>query len=123
MTAETKIVNYTPEQTAKVVADYQAGMTVEVIAEAVGKTARSVIAKLSKEGVYVAKGKTAGKRDMLKAEMVAEIAKFVGKTEEQVESLEKATGPALMAVLTVLKAQAEQLDAAMDAQALAEMTE
>lgn len=123
MTAETKVVNYTPEQTAKVVADYQAGMTVEVIAEAVGKTARSVIAKLSKEGVYVAKGKTAGKRDMLKAEMVAEIAKFVGKTEEQVESLEKATGPALMAVLTVLKAQAEQLDAAMDAQALAEMTE
>ena len=112
MTAETKIVNYTPEQTAKVVADYQAGMTVEVIAEAVGKTARSVIAKLSKEGVYVAKGKTAGKRDMLKSEMVAEIAKFVGKTEEQVESLEKATGPALMAVLTQLKELAEQVVAA-----------
>lgn len=112
MTAETKVVNYTPEQTAKVVADYQAGMTVEAIAEAVGKTARSVIAKLSKEGVYVAKGKTAGKRDMLKSEMVAEIAKFVGKTEEQVESLEKATGPALMAVLTQLKELAEQVVAA-----------
>lgn len=112
MTAETKVVNYTPEQTAKVVADYQAGMTVEAIAEAVGKTARSVIAKLSKEGVYVAKGKTAGKRDMLKSEMVAEIAKFVGKTDEQVESLEKATGPALMAVLTQLKELAEQVVAA-----------
>ncbi|OQB10729.1 MAG: hypothetical protein BWY21_00012 [Parcubacteria group bacterium ADurb.Bin216] len=114
MTAETKVVNYTPEQTAKAVADYQAGVTVEAIAEAIGKTARSVIAKLSKEGVYVAKGKTAGKRDMLKSEMVAEIAKFVGKTEEQVESLEKATGPALMAILTVLKAQAEQLGALSD---------
>lgn len=112
MTAETKVVNYTPEQTAKVVADYQAGMTVEAIAEAVGKTARSVIAKLSKEGVYVAKGKTAGKRDMLKKDMVADIAKFVGKTEEQVESLEKATGPALMAVLTQLKELAEQVVAA-----------
>lgn len=112
MTAETKVVNYTPEQTAKVVADYQAGVTVEAIAEAVGKTARSVIAKLSKEGVYVAKGKTAGKRDMLKAEMVAEIAKFVGKTEEQIESLEKATGPALMAVLNQLKDLAEQIVAA-----------
>lgn len=112
MTAETKVVNYTPEQTAKVVADYQAGMTVEAIAEAVGKTARSVIAKLSKEGVYVAKGKAAGKRDMLKSEMVAEIAKFVGKTDEQVESLEKATGPALMAVLTQLKELAEQVVAA-----------
>lgn len=112
MTAETKVVNYTPEQTAKVVADYRAGMTVEAIAEAVGKTARSVIAKLSKEGVYVAKGKTAGKRDMLKSEMVSEIAKLVGKTDEQVESLEKATGPALMAVLTQLKELAEQVVAA-----------
>lgn len=112
MTAETKVVSYTPEQTAKVVADYRAGMTVEAIAEAVGKTARSVIAKLSKEGVYVAKGKTAGKRDMLKSEMVSEIAKLVGKTDEQVESLEKATGPALMAVLTQLKELAEQVVAA-----------
>ncbi len=40
---------------------------------------------------------------MLKAEMVAEIAKLAGKTEEQLESLEKATGPALMAVLDALR--------------------
>lgn len=113
MTAETKtVVNYTPEQTAQAVADYQAGVSVEAIAQAIGKTARSVIAKLSKEGVYVAKGKTAGKRDMLKSEMVSEIAKLVGKTDEQVESLEKATGPALMAVLTQLKTLAEQVVAA-----------
>ena len=105
-------MNYTPEQTAQAVADYQAGVSVEAIAQAIGKTARSVIAKLSKEGVYVAKGKTAGKRDMLKSEMVSEIAKLVGKTDEQVESLEKATGPALMAVLTQLKALAEQVVAA-----------
>lgn len=110
MTAETKVVNYTPEQTARAIKEYQEGVAIETIAQAIGKTARSVIAKLSKEGVYVAKGKTAGKRDMLKAEMVAEIAKFVGKTEEQVESLEKATGPALMAILTVLREQARQLD-------------
>lgn len=120
MTAETKVVNYTVEQTAQIVADYQAGVTVEAIAAAVGKTARSVIAKLSKEGVYVAKGKTAGKRDMLKAEMVTEIAKLVGRNEEQVESLEKATGPALMAVLTALKSMAEQVVAARIEQLQAE---
>ena len=34
MTAKT--VNYTPEQTAKMVADYQAGVTVEAMAEALG---------------------------------------------------------------------------------------
>lgn len=123
MTAETKVVNYTPEQTAKVVADYRAGVTVEAIAEAVGKTARSVIAKLSKEGVYVAKGKTAGKRDMLKSEMVSEIAKLVGKTDEQVESLEKATGPALMAVLSQLKLLMAQADAATDREVMNEMGE
>lgn len=123
MTAETKVVNYTPEQTARAIKEYQEGVAIETIAQAIGKTARSVIAKLSKEGVYVAKGKTAGKRDMLKAEMVAEIAKFVGKTEEQVESLEKATGPALMAILTVLRAQNEQLNTATDHEVLKEMGE
>jgi hypothetical protein len=84
-------------------AGYLAGETVEALAQELGKTARSVIAKLSKEGVYKAKAKEAGKREMLKAEMVAEIAKLVGAGEEQVESLEKATGPALMFVLKALR--------------------
>ena len=51
----TKTVNYTPEQTAQMVADYQAGTSVEMIAETFGKTVRSVVAKLSREKVYVAK--------------------------------------------------------------------
>jgi hypothetical protein len=76
---------------------------VEALASKLGKTVRSVVAKLSKEGVYVSKAKEAGKREMLKAEMVAELAKLLGKTEEQMESLEKATGPALMAVLVALR--------------------
>ena len=36
MTAKT--VNYTPEQTTKMVADYSAGVTVDQIAEALGKS-------------------------------------------------------------------------------------
>ena len=47
-----KVVNYTAEQTAKMVADYAEGVTVEAIAETLGKTVRSVVAKLSREGVY-----------------------------------------------------------------------
>ena len=39
----TKTVNYTTEQTAQMVADYQAGMTVDAIAETLGKTVRSVV--------------------------------------------------------------------------------
>ncbi len=96
-------VKYTDEQVAKAVADYAAGVTPEAIAAEMGRTVRSVIAKLAREGVYKAKDKEAGKREMLKAEMVAEIAKLVGKTEDQLDSLEKATGPALMAVLVALR--------------------
>ena len=98
-----KIVNYTPEATATIVEGYKAGKAVEALAIETGKTVRSVIAKLSKEGVYKAKAKEAGKREMLKAEMVAEISKEIGVPEETLESLEKATGPALMQVLKALR--------------------
>lgn len=101
MSAE-KLVNYTPEMTAELVATYVAEpteATVANLAEKFGKTVKSVIAKLSREGVYHSKAKeTAGKREMTKAEMVADIAKLVGATDEQLESLEKATGPALRMV-------------------------
>ena len=39
-----KAVNYTAEQTAKIIADYQAGVKVEDIASAMGKTVRSIVA-------------------------------------------------------------------------------
>lgn len=105
--ATEKTVNYTDEQVAQMKAEYLAAPTkdtVDRLAELMGKTARSIVAKLAKEGVYVSKAKEAGKREMLKAEMVSEIAKLVGKTDEQLESLEKATGPALMTVLSALRA-------------------
>lgn len=106
MTEKTAVVaNYTPEMTATLVEGYKAGETVEALAAKVGKTVRSVIAKLAKEGVYKAPEKTAGKREMRKAEMVTEIAKETGVSEEVLESLEKATGPALMAVLKALRSE------------------
>lgn len=102
MTVE-KVANYTAEQVALAKDKYTAGVTVEAIAEMLGKTVQSVRAKLAKEGVYKAKAKEAGKREMLKSEMVAEIAKLVEANEEVVESLEKATGAALKAVMTALQ--------------------
>ena len=55
MTATAKAVNYTAEQTAKLIADYQAGETVEALAFAMGKSVRSIVAKLVREKVYVKK--------------------------------------------------------------------
>lgn len=110
MTAE-KTPNYTPEMTATMVADYTADpseSTVKALAERFGKSARSIVAKLAREGVYVSKGKeTAGKRAMLKAEMVAKLATLTGKSEEALGSLEKATGPALVALIVALEAKTE----------------
>lgn len=104
--ATEKIANYTPAQVTEMVQEYVAAPTketVQALAIKFGKTARSIVAKLAKEHVYQSKAKEAGKREMLKAEMVTEIAKLVGRSDEQLESLEKATGPALMAVLSALR--------------------
>jgi hypothetical protein len=123
MAAE-KIVNYTEAQVTEMRDAYINSPTdemVKALATKFGKTTRSIVAKLVKEGVYVSKAKESGKRAMLKAEMVAEIAKLTGKNEEQLESLEKATGPALMAVLDTLKGMAEALVAAQAAALRAEV--
>ncbi len=89
MTTETK-TNYTAEQTTQLVAGYQAGETVEQLAEALGKTVRSVVAKLSREGVYVAKTRAQGQARVKKADLVDQLAAKCGVAPEVFESLEKA---------------------------------
>lgn len=54
MAATAKTPNYTEELTAAIVERYQAGESVEDIAESIGKAVRSVRSKLVREGVYVA---------------------------------------------------------------------
>lgn len=61
-----------------------------------GRSAGSVRAKLSSEGVYVAKAKApSGKNTVRKSALVSGIAGKLGVTEVAVESLEKATKSAL----------------------------
>lgn len=93
MTTE-KMVTYTAEQTTQVIAAYTKGEKVEAIAESMGKTVRSVIAKLSREKVYVAK--TAAKTSRVtKAMLISAIAVKFGVEGEALESLEKASKEAL----------------------------
>jgi hypothetical protein len=105
MTAKT--VNYTPEQTAQMVADYQAGTSVETIAETFGKTVRSVVAKLSREKVYVAKAyKTKSGETPIKKDVHADfIGDALGLTEADTESLTKANKIALMKIVDFIKAE------------------
>jgi hypothetical protein len=99
-----KNINYTPEQTAQIIADYQAGLSVEIIAENVGKTVRSIVAKLSREKVYIKKeyksktGETPVKKD-IHADAIGAILRL---PENDIESLTKANKNALKAIFEAL---------------------
>ena len=98
MTTEKIVVsNYTDEQTAQAVTDYLAGTSVELIALRLGKSARSIVAKLSREKVYVAKVKASVVR-VTKATLIAQIAAKAGVAQEVLASLEKADKAALEAL-------------------------
>jgi hypothetical protein len=102
-TAKTVTVNYTPEQTAELVAAYVANPTAETVAlfaTKFGKGVRSIVAKLSREGKYIAKeyksknGETPVKKDA----HADAIGKVLNLTEPEIESLTKANKTALVKV-------------------------
>ena len=99
-----KIVNYTPEQTLAMVADYVSGVSVETLAQTLGKSVRSVVAKLSREKVYVAKvyvSKT-GEKPVRKDAHADAIGAVLKLTEAETESLTKANKTALEKIFTAL---------------------
>ena len=53
-----KIANYSVEMTDKIISDYQNGTEISEIADAIGKSVRSVRSKLVREGVYIPQEKT-----------------------------------------------------------------
>ena len=103
----TKTVNYTPEQTAKMVSDYTNGVSVDNIAEALGKSVRSIVAKLAREGVYKKKtyvSKT-GEAVVKKDAWADYIGEALGLTEADTESLTKANKTALAKIADFIKAE------------------
>lgn len=104
--AKEKVLNYTPEMTAEIIAAYIGGEAVEQIAVRIGKSTRSIVAKLSREGCYKPKtytskmGEAAVKKDMV----ADQLGRIVGLTETEIESLTKASKTALIKILHVLKA-------------------
>lgn len=75
--------NYTEQMTSKMVATYTANPcreTVDALAKELGKNTRSVIAKLSREGVYKAQPRTTktGEPIVRKAELLTQIETHYG---------------------------------------------
>lgn len=76
-------MSYTDEQTAEIVAEYEANPsreTVDAIAARIDKSVRSVIAKLSSAGVYQTPQRTTktGEPIEKKEEMVVQISTWLG---------------------------------------------
>ena len=107
MAAAAKTVNYTPEQTATMLAAYTAeptAKTVEALAENLGKSVRSIVAKLSREGVYKKKEYTTktGEKVQKKDETADAIGAILRLNENDIESLTKANKTALKAIFEAL---------------------
>lgn len=88
-------MNYTQEQTNFIVSEYSTQPTIETVrelAEKLGKSPKSIIGKLSREGVYqrnIYVSKT-GAPPVTKVELVNTIAYNLSLKEQELEGLEKA---------------------------------
>ena len=79
-----KAKNYTEDMVAEMTKLYEANPnreTVDLLAKKFGKTVRSIIAKLSREGVYIAQPRVtkSGEPVVRKAELVAQINAKLGE--------------------------------------------
>lgn len=110
--ASTKVENYSVETTEALRLAYAANPNTDALALQFGKTSRSIIAKLSRMGVYVKpeyKTKT-GETPISKEEIVANIATLIQADVEVLESLEKANKTALQLIFDALELQATLLE-------------
>lgn len=111
--ATIKTENYSVEQTAELKAAYVAvrelgedarKAVVDTFAAKFGKGARSIVAKLSREGVYVAKTYTAktGEKPVKKDAHADAIGAILGMNENDTSSLAKANKTALVKIFSAL---------------------
>jgi hypothetical protein len=103
-------MNYTREETDKIIQRYLANPTrenVDEIAVEFNRTAKSIIGKLSREGVYKKSEyltKT-GERPVTKGELVGEIQGLLGLSEEAIVGLEKSPKTTLKNLVFAIKIQ------------------
>lgn len=110
MTAKAKATNFSVEDVSTLKTEYAANPgkeTVEKLAKDLGRSTRSIVAKLVNLGIYKkAEKPEAGKTDgVKKADLVTAIAKELGENPELFDSLEAATKPTLEKILAALKAE------------------
>lgn len=101
-------VNYTEQQVQHMIEEYKNNPTretVENLAEELNKSIKSIIGKLSREGVYqktVYKTKT-GEDPVTKKELVEELSDLVGIEYDMIAGLEKSPKIDLKRLVDILK--------------------
>lgn len=101
MTTE-KTPNYTPEQETQLQQLYQGGTTIQDLAIQFGKSERSIVAKLSRMGIYQGKGRPQPGSRVTKAGLVARLGELLNLGN--LETLEKADKAALVDLVARLEA-------------------
>lgn len=101
MTTE-KTPNYTPEQETQLQQLYQSGTTIQDLATQFGKSERSIVAKLSRMGIYQGKGRPQPGSRVTKAGLVARLGELLNLGN--LETLEKADKAALVDLVAKIEA-------------------
>ena len=108
-------MNYTKEQTEYIINEYKSNPTMNTVlclAEELNKTHKSIIGKLSREGVYeraVYKSKS-GEVPITKVEIVSSIAENLGIEVENLTGLEKSPKATLKTLEVATGAQKTNFD-------------
>ena len=110
MTEVKRTPNYTDEMVDVLVAEYTSTPTKDTVAKLArefNKSTRSIVAKLVREGVYVAQPRTTktGAPVIRKAEIVAEIQTELGVVTGGLPTLEKASKADLQNLLALIQAR------------------
>ena len=106
MTEVTRVPNYTDEMVEAMVADYQDNPTKDTVTKwsnEYNKSTRSIVAKLVREGVYVAAPRVTktGAPVIRKSEIVAQIQDALGVEFSTLEKASKADLERLLAAVSV----------------------
>lgn len=108
--ASVRVPNYTDDQVAMMIADYEENPTLDTVAllaTSLNKNKRSIIAKLVREGVYKAQARAtkSGAPVIRKAELVSQIQDQLGIT---LPSLEKASKQDLEVLVDAIRSEMER---------------
>jgi len=107
-------VNYTEQQVQHMIEEYKNNPTretVENLAEELNKSIKSIIGKLSREGVYqktVYKTKT-GEDPVTKKELVEELSDLVGIEYDMIAGLEKSPKIDLKRLVEILREEEDEI--------------